>query len=188
MTAPKKKIVLRSHAAASGANKPAEKATPTPKAEKPIENRGLTPAGRVPDAPLGNPQWEVFCHLYASDRDFFGNGVECYAQAYGIDITEKGAYFSAKQCAYKLLTKVDINERINEILDITVSDAVIDKELNWTALQRGDLGAKVAAIKERNKLKGRTITRLQLSGAIETEASPEQLARIADVVRERAGK
>lgn len=197
MTAPKKKIVLRSRSTIKTATpemksssavldvKKFNKATGANLPEKPIENRGLTPAGRVPNTPLDNPKWEIFCHLYASDRDFFGHGTECYAQAYDVDLSDKGAYFSCKASAGRLLTTVSVMERVNEILDITINETVIDKELGWTAMQKDDLGAKVSAIKEWNKLKGRITTRLQLSGSVETEATPEQLARIAAAIQER---
>jgi hypothetical protein len=29
-----------------------------------------------------NPKQEQFCQLYASDREFFGNGVESYIEVY----------------------------------------------------------------------------------------------------------
>ena len=36
------------------------------------------------------PQQELFCQLYAGDREFFGNGVQSYIEAYKVDTTKKG--------------------------------------------------------------------------------------------------
>lgn len=101
-----------------------------------------------------NPKQELFCKLYATDRDCFGNGVQAYLEVYS---TEKKpiSYKVAKACAYKLLTNVYLCERIRELIDIYVSDEVVDKELGQVILQYGDLSSKVAAVREYNKVKAR---------------------------------
>lgn len=164
---------------------------PTTSAETKPEKKSkpvLTASGRVFNAPLENPRWELFCNLFATSEDCFGHGVKAYAIPYDIDVTEKGQYFVAKSGASELLTKPYILERVNELLDIAMSDEIADKQLSFLILQNGDLGAKLQAIRERNRLKGRVVKKINLSGSVDTEASPEQLARIADVVRERLGK
>lgn len=98
---------------------------------------------------------ELFCKLYASDREFFGNGVQSYAEAYNIDLLKKGAYGVAKVNASRLLTNANILDRINELMDIVVNDIIVDKELAFTIIQKDNLHAKVAAIKEYNLLKER---------------------------------
>ncbi len=54
------------------------------------------------------PKQERFCQLYASDRQFFGNGVQSYIEAYNIDVSKPGAYNSARSSSYENLTKPDI--------------------------------------------------------------------------------
>ena len=112
------------------------------------------------------PKQELFCQLYASDREFFGNGVQSYIGAYEVDTNKKGAYKSAKHCAYRLLTNVDIIKRTNEILDISINDIVVDKELAFTILQKGNLHAKIAAIREYNALKGRVVQKQEIEQKI----------------------
>ena len=97
------------------------------------------------------PKQEKFCQLYARDRDCFGNGTQAYKKAF----KPKKTYGSIRTEAYKLLTNPRITERIRELLDIYISDEVVDKELGEVILQSGDLSAKVSAIREYNKVKGR---------------------------------
>jgi len=99
-----------------------------------------------------NPNQELFCKLYASDREFFGNGVESYLEAYNLP-QEK--YNTARTNASKLLTKSNILARIDELLSITLNNEVADKELAFVVLQKADLSSKVAAIREYNRVKKR---------------------------------
>ena len=99
---------------------------------------------------------EEFCKNFASEREFFGNGVQSYIDAYGIDVSKKGQYDVAKAAAYTLLTKVYINARITELLESGgLNDANVDKQLGLVINQNAELGNKVAAIREYNKLKKR---------------------------------
>lgn len=117
---------------------------------------------------LKNPNHELFCNLYASDKEFFGNGVASYVEAYNKDLRKKGTYASSRTMAYKLLTKADILARIREIMDIYINDEVVDKELAFVIKQNAELSAKVAAIREYNQLKGRITKKLHIEGEIKT--------------------
>lgn len=102
------------------------------------------------------PQQEFFCQLYASDREFFGNGVQSYIEAYDINIEEKGQYNVAKSGASENLSKPYILDRINELLELgKLNDAFVDKQLQFIIAQNADLSSKTAAIREYNKLKQR---------------------------------
>jgi phage terminase small subunit len=102
-----------------------------------------------------NEKQKLFCKNYVS-KDFFGNGVESYADAYGLDVSNPKDYNNAKQCAYKLLTNIDILSRINEELtEGGLNDNFVDKQLLFAITQNADLGSKVKAIGEYNKLKQR---------------------------------
>ena len=95
---------------------------------------------------------ELFCRYFATDRDCFGNGTQAYIKAFK---PKKNTYKTVRKYASDLLTKPDITNRIRELLDIYISDEVVDKELGTVILQYGDLPSKVSAIREYNKVKGR---------------------------------
>lgn len=108
-----------------------------------------------------NPNQELFCKLYASDKEFFGNGVISYAEAYGLDLKEKGNYNTARANASRLLTNASILKRINELLEVdSLNDAFVDKQLAFVIAQNVDLSSKTAAIREYNKLKTRIVERI----------------------------
>lgn len=103
-----------------------------------------------------NPNQRLFCELFASDREFFGNGVQSYIEAYDIDIKKPGAYNSAKANANKLLTKDYILKYINELFEARgLNDTFVDKQLEKLITQDAEFSVKIKAISEYNKLKGR---------------------------------
>lgn len=111
-----------------------------------------------------NLRQEKFCLLYASDREFFGNGVESYSEAYDIDLSEPGNYGTCRANASKLLTKSNILNRINQLLeDGTLNDTFVDKQLAFLITQNADLPTKRASISEYNKLKQRITDKLDIT-------------------------
>lgn len=105
----------------------------------------------------------IFCQLYAMS-EMRGNGVMCYARAYGIDLSEKGGYNTAKVGASQALTKHNILDYIRSLYEENdLNDTVVDNELAFVIKQNADFGSKVAAIKEYNQLKQRIIKKLELS-------------------------
>jgi hypothetical protein len=82
-----------------------------------------------------NPLQRKFGKLYASEREFFGNGVQAYAEAYGIDLSTRGAYQSAKSAASRLLTNVNLLAYINELLEVVLNEAHVDKQLAFLITQ-----------------------------------------------------
>jgi len=103
-----------------------------------------------------NAKQELFCKLFATDREFFANGTQSYIEAYDINIEKKGAYNGARASASQLLTNTNILKRIDELLELDVlNDQTVDRELSFVIVQKVDFGAKVAAIREYNKLKAR---------------------------------
>lgn len=121
-----------------------------------------------------------FCELYVS-KEFFGNGVDSYMEAYDIDESKPGTYANARVGASRLLTNVKILKYVNDMLDANgFNDEFIDKQLLFTITQNADLGAKVAAIREYNKLKKRiedklaiTITRFDVKFNQEQQGLPD---------------
>lgn len=107
-----------------------------------------------------NLQQEEFCKLYTNsesiDRELFGNGVQCYIEAYDIDLTKKGAYETARVCASQLLTKPNVIARVNELLEEGgFNDQNVDRQHLFLINQHADLKTKMAAIKEYNAVKKR---------------------------------
>lgn len=114
------------------------------------------------------PQQELFCQLYASDKEFFGNGVQSYIEAYDIDTSKPGWYNSAKSGASDNLTKAYILERIEEIFEAHgLNDTFVDKQLEKLIVQDADFNAKMKAIQEYNKLKARIVEKKDITAGIQ---------------------
>lgn len=108
-----------------------------------------------------NAKQELFCQYYATDREFFGNGVASYIESYDPDTSRPNWYKSACSSASQLLSNIKVCKRINELLTAEgLCDEFVDKQLLMVITQHDDKGAKVAAIKEYNKLKSRIIEKI----------------------------
>lgn len=113
-----------------------------------------------------NLKQKQFCKLYVSS-EFFANGVQSYIEAYNIDLSKDGAYRSAINSAFNLLTKADILLYINELLELTgLNNTFVDKQMELLITQNADFGSKLGAIKEYNKLKSRVTEKIEHSGKI----------------------
>jgi hypothetical protein len=106
---------------------------------------------------------ERFCQLYATDADFFGNGVEAYLEVYAIDRSKPNWYKTACAAASRLLSNVKVCERINEIMvDCGFNDIAVDKQHAFLIAQHDDKHVKLGAIKEYNKLKQRIVEKVEI--------------------------
>lgn len=107
---------------------------------------------------------ELFCQLFSSDKEFFANGVESYAEAFNMDITEYRKYKVAQNGASRLLSKPIILNRINEMLELRgLNDAFVDKQLELLITQNAEFSAKLGGIKEYNKLKARITDKQEMN-------------------------
>jgi hypothetical protein len=107
---------------------------------------------------------ELFCKLFATDREYFGNGTQAYAKAYNIDLSQRGKKSIAKASASRLLTYDYISEHINKLLDLGgLNDARVDKELLFLIEQNANLNVKLGAIKEYNSLRKRIIQKEEIN-------------------------
>jgi hypothetical protein len=103
-----------------------------------------------------NINQELFCRLYATEAEFFGNGVQSYAVAYGIKLN-KINYKSTQVCASQLLSIPMVISRIRDLLQIEgYNDENVDKQHLFLINQFEDLKTKMSAIKEYNVIKKRT--------------------------------
>ena len=100
---------------------------------------------------------ELFCKIYASDEEYFGNGTKSYLKAFG-KYGRNGRERSLNcigTLSFALLQNTKILKRIRELQDIYMNEIVADKELSFIMLQRNELNPKIKAITEYNKLHGR---------------------------------
>ena len=109
-----------------------------------------------------NPRQQKFCELYANDREFFGNGIQSYADAYNCDLRKQGGYRTAA-AASRLLKNVKVLAYINEMLDLILNDVHVDKQLSFLITQNAELGTKLGAIKEYNALNERIKGKMHLN-------------------------
>jgi hypothetical protein len=105
------------------------------------------------------PRQELFCRLYATDRDCFGNGAQAYMEAYRGSTT----YASARTSSSAFLTNPNILKRIRELMELYVNEEVVDRELNFLILQDAEFNTKLGAIKHYNELKQRITKKLDLT-------------------------
>ena len=111
-----------------------------------------------------NIKQERFCQLYSTDREFFGNGVDSYVEAYNPDCSKPNWYKTAAASASRLLKNVKVIDRINTILaDTGFSDEFVDKQLSFLIAQHASFDTKLGAIKEYNKLRQRIIERHEVN-------------------------
>lgn len=138
---------------------------PTKPLEQALDTEPI--AETIPDDKL-NPRQELFAQLYATDREFFGNGVQTYIEVYEPNQSKPNWYKSACASASQLLSNINVCKRINELLeDGGLNDQNVDKQLMFLINQFDDKGAKIAAIREYNKLKARIIEKLDVNARIQ---------------------
>jgi len=118
-----------------------------------------------------NVKQRKFCELFCTTREFFGNGVQSYIEAYDINLSKHGAYNSAANSARNLLKNTDILAYINELLErVSLNEAHVDKQLAFLITQNADFGAKLGAIREFNALRQRITKKfkgtMSLAGAV----------------------
>lgn len=82
------------------------------------------------------------------------------------------------QLAWRLLSKVKIISYCDELLDKLINNDVADRELAFAMTQRDNLHAKVSAIGEYNKVRGRITQKITHKfRGIDTEELKRLLAR-----------
>lgn len=136
-----------------------------------------------------NPKQELFCQLYATDKEFFGNGVQAYIEAYEPDQSQKNWYKTVCSAASRLLSNVKVCERINQLLEEGgLNDQFVDKQLTFLVTQHADFKSKLGAIKEYNSLKQRVTKKLLLGNDPDnplTGPSEEIRVEFADFMKQR---
>lgn len=129
-----------------------------------------------------NPKQEQFCILYATDREFFGNGVQTYIEVYEPDQHKPNWYKTACAVASEILSNPKVIARINELLEMSgLNEAFVDKQLHFLITQHADFTSKLGAIREFNKLKSRITDKHDLT----SDGLPIQVVSYRDVVKKK---
>lgn len=160
-----------------------KKKTTKPRAKKTTKKKVVKKIARITtkSGQKLTPQQEMFCQLYAGDREFFGNGVQSYIEAYGLDTSKPGWYNVAKSGACENLTKPYILERIDEIFEAHgLNDQFVDKQLEKLIVQDADFNTKMKAIAEYNKLKSRITEKKDITSGGEKLEIPVALVEFVD--------
>lgn len=106
-----------------------------------------------------NAKQKVFCELFATSEEFFGNGVQSYIEAYDVAASK---YASAGAGSSRLLKNGKILAYINDIMTkIGFNDAHADKQLGFLMTQNAELGVKLGAIRHFNDLKQRITQKIE---------------------------
>jgi len=105
---------------------------------------------------------ELFCELYTTDKQCFGNATIAYRTAYGMTQSQ---YRSAQVSAHHLLRESKIKAYINKLLDSSFNEKTTDLQLALVIMQNKDLPSKVAAIREYNKLRQRITEKTDITSA-----------------------
>lgn len=117
-----------------------------------------------------NPKEEMFCHVYTDL--FFGNMTKSYIKAYNVKVpldvpylsyseSEQKKYNTASTLSTRLLQKVKIKKRINELLDKLFTNETVDRETVKVIMQNKNLPSKMKAIAEHNKIKQRIVHQVE---------------------------
>jgi hypothetical protein len=150
-----------------------------------------------------NPKHELLCQLYVKNAELFGNGTQCYAEAYGFKLDELSRErpkdeitgmdsgdspreLAENTCAVngsKLLRSAKIQNRLTQLLNEMLKDEIVDGELAKIILQNRELPTKMAAIREYNKVRQRITEKVDLTSGgekvqgfqlIAPDANPDQ--------------
>lgn len=143
--------------------KRAKRRTPTEKAIEEIISSDLTERSKL------------FCLLYTTDAQCFGNASRSYIHAY--DLRTDKQKKSARQLGYKLLTNVYIKAQVGNLFKAVFTSKGADNALAELINQRKDLNARLGAIREFNKLKNRVKDEQPKIGPITIQISKEVAER-----------
>jgi hypothetical protein len=131
-------------------------------------------------APAPNPHQELFCRYFTQNEALFGNATLSYAEAYGFNFDELShkcpthpakneeepdhecapseyalAYQTCSVNGSRLLRNAKVQALITKLLNDFLRDEVVDSQLAKLIMQDTEPAAKIAAIREYNKLRQR---------------------------------
>jgi phage terminase small subunit len=95
---------------------------------------------------------KLFCELYISDRECFGNASKAYRTAYRLTPKQ---YNTGAVSAHHILRNPNVKAYMNQLLDEQFTNEAVDREAAKIVKQDRDLVSKGMMIKEYNKLRQR---------------------------------
>src|SRR3990167_4547063 len=111
-----------------------------------------------------NLKQERFCQLFATQEEFFGNGVASYLKAYNPKREKVNWYKIACTDASRLLSNAKVCARIAELLTTDgFNDENVMKQHLFLINQMDDKSAKNKAIESFYKLKGKILDRAEVT-------------------------
>lgn len=126
---------------------------------------------------------EQFCQLYATDSEFFGNGVQSYLEIYDIDQSKPNWYKTACSAASDLLSNPKVFNRINDLLsEGGLNDQNADKQLMFLINQQEDKSVKLGALREYNKLKARITEKIDVTTQGEKITNDSAIDALAEIL------
>lgn len=139
-----------------------------------------------------NFRQEAFCQTFVSQTELFGNGVQSYIEVYKPDMSKPHWYKVACSSASEILSNPKVFQRINALLqEQGFNHANSDKQLGFLMNQHADFKAKIAAIREYNRVTKRVDDAPKIPVSFEiiiappsapspTQNEPEQSTSAAD--------
>lgn len=136
-----------------------------------------------------SPKEEMFCQYYAKSGVAFGNARLAYAIAFNKPFTTNAQKSVCDTLSQRLFRKVLVCDLIEKLLNEKIDDEIVDKELSKVIRQSENLHAKVSAISEYNKVRGRiTEKHKHKFEGVSNETLAEKLAeRIAGIIGDNGG-
>jgi len=145
---------------------------------------------------------ERFCYFYVKNEVTRGNGTQAYATAYEINLEklsdeiplDKGEKVIVRSprskaenvCAVeavRMLRKPKISDLCSKLLNDMLKNEIVDGELAKVIFQDGDLSAKMAGIREYNRLKKRITEKVEVKRPLEDMSDEELMAAIQEATR-----
>lgn len=114
---------------------------------------------------------KLFCLLYTTDAQCFGNASRSYIVAYDLKTPKERK--PARQLGWRLLTNDYIIAYRDKLLKAAFTNTGVDKSLSEIIAQKKDMHASLGAIREYNKLKNRVKETPPNIGPITIKIAPE---------------
>lgn len=145
---------------------------------------------------------ERFCYFYVRNEETRGNGTQAYAVAYEVNLEklsdeipmDKGGKAIGRSprskaenvCAVeavRMLRKPKISDLCSKLWNGMLKNEVVDGELAKVILQDDKLEAKVAGIREYNRLRKRITEKIEVKRPLE-HLTDEELAAVSKEARD----
>lgn len=142
-----------------------------------------------PSEPLSLAKHEAFAQLYVNNQSTFGNATVCYALVYGFEIKEspevgpekaKANYNTCSVNGAKMLGRTKVRNRVNWLMDQLYNEINADRQTAYVMQQNHNLGAKMLAVKEFNRVQQRVESKMKVEHTTTMAGFLDQLTKAAE--------